>query len=322
MSEPLKSALQRGHVQRFVVTGAKGYLGSHLCAYLKSLDAELVSCVRESESEGGGDERIVELSERDVLDSLLDEHTCLVHLASRTSVSASVRDPRGEVDANLLLGLNALESARKAGARFIFASSISVADERSPFPHREEVPVRPKSPYSACKASIELMAGSYGNCYGLDYRIARIGTLFGSDIRRFAIFEFVKKSVEDGRIDIKGNGEQLRDYIHVDDACEAIARIALLGDPQSIYNVATGYAISLKDLAKLILRLQGKDPSLVTTGNWESVGDVDKWEIDISRLRGLGFAPEWTLESGLTEMIRSVSEEMGLVSSVRSAQKD
>ena len=209
------AATARGPV---VVTGSAGYLGRSLAQTFVQAGIDVVGVQRKAEQNAEFDVVEGDLSCPGVLDSLLTQDTTIFHLASTSSVARSVHNPRGDIRDNLLVAFEVLESARRFRSRLIYVSSICVADPNSPLPHSEGVGFSPRSPYGACKAASEILLSTYFHCYGLRASTARLSTVYGPGLRRFAVYDFYRKLRNNPqRLEILGDGTQMRDYIYLDD---------------------------------------------------------------------------------------------------------
>ncbi len=289
--------------QHAVVTGANGLIGRRLVEVLieRGLSTVAVDCV---EGTHGCSFHRRDLTEPGVLDDLLTKDTTVYHLAAKTSVSGSVASPRDDFEVNVLGTIEVLESARRTGAAAVFASSSATYDPRSPLPHSERSPKRPISPYGAAKLACEGYCFVYHHCYSLDVRIVRLFNVYGPGMVRFAIHDFfhkIRKAEE--TFEILGDGQQLRDFLYLDDAINGFLTVAEHGQPGEDYNVASGQPTRILDLAKQMSEIMDRtDLTLQTTGT-SFPGDVREWYADISKIRDIGFEPQTALQDGLVSTI-------------------
>jgi nucleoside-diphosphate-sugar epimerase len=295
---------------RVVITGTGGYLGGWLAGVLRGAGVEVLGVERGQDRSSVHPTLPGDLTTPGLLDGVLAPGTVVFHLASPSSVARSVEDPRAEVRDNLLASLEVLESVRRSGARLVFASSICVADPDSPLPHAESAPLSPRSPYGACKAAVETMSRTYHACYGTDVRIARMSTIFGPGLRRFAIYDFYRKvRANPAHMEILGDGNQLRDYLYVTDAVKGLMLIALRGRPGECYHLGSGVSIQTGDLARVVARMLGSPDISIRPAGRSFPGDIARWALDVGKIRELGFHPSVDLESGLAEVLRSYAHE-------------
>jgi nucleoside-diphosphate-sugar epimerase len=168
---------------------------------------------------------------------------------------------------------------------------------------------RPTSPYAAGKAAGEAYCAAYHRSYNIDVRVARMFSVYGVGMSRFVIHDLIHNIQRDSRrIEIRGDGEQIRDYLYIDDAVRGLVHIAEHGEAGQDYNLASGIPVRLLNLARKIATLMGHpDIEIVPTGE-PSPGDVPKWYADISKIRRIGFAPQVGFDEGLLRTIRYLSD--------------
>ncbi len=295
-------------VSRALVTGASGFIGSALVDHLLRRGVEVIG-VDMVPGTSACPSHVVDLTVPGVLDPWLDERTVIFHMAARADVVASVRDPVCDFQNNVLATFAVLESVRHARCRMVYPSTASVFDSGNPLPLAENAYVRPTSPYAAGKVSGEAYCAAYYRAYGVDIRVARMFSVYGVGMRRFVIHDLVRKIQRDRRrVEVRGDGEQIRDYLYIDDAARGLVHIAEHGEAGEDYNLAAGVPVRLLDLARLIANLMGhQETEIVPTGE-ATPGDVPKWYADISKIRRIGFAPAINFEEGLLRTIRWLSE--------------
>ena len=281
-------------LNKVVVTGAAGFIGSALVSHLARQNIAVTAVGRTVPAsalhEPTATVRWVEADVREtgVLNELLDEFTTLFHFAGHTSVAGSVKDPLLDFECNVQAFLEVLESVRHSGARLLFPSSPAVFASGQPLPLKETAHKKPTSPYGAAKLACEGYAQCYHACYGVDVRIARIFNVYGPSMTRFAIHDFWTKVRRDPmKMEILGDGDQIRDYLFIDDAVEALVAIAEHGGPGQDYNVASGVPVNTAGLARQIATLMGSPDIEITTLGRSFPGDIPRWYADVSRLRKL-----------------------------------
>lgn len=287
-----------------VVTGAAGFIGSALVRRLLQIGARVTAV--DIAPLAGSDCRSVigDVTDPDLLASCMEKDAVIFHMAARASVPGSVADPKGDFK-NTLYGLfEVLECARRHHCRVIFPSTASIYDPSNTLPITEKSYVKPSSPYGAAKAAGEAYCAAYFRCYDLDVRIARMFSVYGIGMNRFAIFDIVQKIKANCReIEVLGDGTQIRDYLYIDDAVEGIIRIAMKGAPGEDYNLASGVPIKIRDLASLIADLMGYPEIKIKCSGKTFAGDIPKWYADISKIKRIGFVPRTCLEPGLRKTI-------------------
>ena len=290
-------------LKKAVVTGARGLIGRALVERLVA-DGTIVIAVDQKPPETSCEHLTADVTQPDILRSLLDPETTVFHLAALTSVSQSVREPQRDFSVNVGGFLNILESVREANARLVFPSSASVFDPRAPLPHVETAPKSPNSPYAAAKLACEGYCVAYYKCYDLDVKTARLFNIYGPGMNRFAIYDFYRKIREaDNEIKILGDGSQTRDYLYLADAVTGLILIAERGRPGEDYNLATGVPTTSRQLAELMLEVMECREVAIRTTEDTFPGDVAAWFADISKIRTLGFEPLVVLKEGLRQTV-------------------
>lgn len=292
-------------LKRAVVTGATGFIGSPLVRRLRSIGCEVIATERRDGSESGPGVVAVGSGDWEALAPFLNPDTVVFHLAASADVGASVVHPRTDFESTLVSFFEVLELARRFGCPFIFPSTGSIFDPGNQQPVDERARVGPSSPYAAAKAAGEGYCQAYFRSYGLDTRIARLFSVYGIGIKkRFLISELVQK-IEDNphEILLRGDGQQVRDYLYVDDVVDGLIAIAAKGAPGEDYNLASGVPIRILDLAREVARLMGCPDVHIRTSDAAPRGEVPAWYADVSKIRRIGFVPSIPLNQGLKRTV-------------------
>jgi len=298
-----------------VVTGGAGFIGSHLCRTLLEHGAEVTAYDNLST---GKIEYIRDLLEKklkfvrgDIREPVaLEEATrnceIIFHLAAQTSVSFSMKNPKEDCEVNVVGTLNTLESARKADARVVFASSAAVYGNPDERPTPEDYPTHPISFYGLTKCLGENYCRFYNENYGLEVVILRIFNAYGPNCHGVMADFLNKLRMTPNKLEVLGTGKQSRDFIHISD----LVRFSLLAatSPTSTgqtYNLGSGTTMSVSKLAKKIIDLLGlKGVKISFTGGQAWEGDMDITQADISKaMRDLHWRPLIELEEGLKSLI-------------------
>jgi len=289
---------------RAVVTGASGFIGSALVRHLRSGGWRVIAVDRKAFPDPDQMVRQVDVAQEGALDGLLDRQTTVFHLAASADVAASVRNPRYDFDNTFRAVFEVLEAARMAGARVVFPSTASIVDPSNVLPLPERAFPRPTSPYAAGKLGGEAYCHAYHRSYGLDVRIARLFSVYGVGMFRFAIHDIVRKIQQNPHeLSILGDGTQVRDYLFIDDAVRGLETVATHGAPGEEYNVASGQPVQLLELARTIAAMMGYPNIVVRPTGRSFAGDTPRWYADISKVRSLGFEPRVDLKTGLQRTI-------------------
>jgi UDP-glucose 4-epimerase len=298
-----------------VVTGAAGFIGSHLAERLLADGHEVagIDCFTDyyprerkqanlARLRDHGRFSLVEARLQDAeLPRLLEGATCVFHLAAQAGVRASWgREFSHYTDHNVLATQQLLEAALVAGRpRVVYASSSSVYGDAAELPLREDGPCRPVSPYGVTKLAAEHLALLYHRNHGLATVSLRFFTVYGPRQRPDMAFHRFLKAARDGQpITLYGDGTQTRDFTYVDDIVSAVSAAALSGRPGSVYNVGGGERIALNDVLGLIERVTGRRLGIQRQG--PQMGDMKDTFADTSAAgRDLGFRSTVALAEGL-----------------------
>jgi UDP-glucose 4-epimerase len=313
---------------RVLVTGAAGFIGSHLAAALASLDAHVIAI----DDLGAGDLANIDAARLEAKSaggngtidwlpcSVLDEATlatatagCRIvfHQAALGSVPRSVKEPEKYVQNNIVGTFNVLQAARLANVqRVLFAASSSAYGDTPTLPKVESMPVLPRSPYAASKVAGEALLRAYANSYGLDTLSLRYFNIFGprqnaNSAYAAVIAAFAKAFLAGERPFITGDGEQSRDFTFVHNAVHA----NLLGGAiatkanGSVINIACGHRVTVNKLAELMAAQLGV-PHLKPTHEPDRAGDVKHSLADITAAQNLiGYRPIVSFEDGLAATV-------------------
>lgn len=303
----------RSKITKAVVTGADGFIGKALVKHLIENGTRVIAVDRITIQGQECCEHVkADISAKGVLDRYIDDNTIVFHLAARASVADSVRNPRDDFEINMGGLFEILESVRKTGSKLIFPSTASIYDSANSLPLSEKAYVKPTSPYAAAKVAGEAYCAAYYRSYGLDIKIARMFSVYGIGMNRFAIHDLIKKILQNNHeLSILGDGNQIRDYLHIQDTVRGLVMIALKGEAGEDYNLASGEAVKMIDLARHIATLMGfPDIKIIPTGK-SFPGDVPKWYADTSKINQIGFAPQISLTDGLIKTINWLSQGYG-----------
>ena len=290
--------------RRAVVTGASGFIGTALLRHLRAGGWTVVAVDRRASSDPDQSIRQLDVAQAGALDGLLDDRTVIFHMAASADVAGSVANPRHDFDNTFRGVFEVLEAARHAGSRVVFPSTASIFDASNPLPLAERAFARPTSPYAAGKLGGEAYCHAYHRSFGVDVRIARLFSVYGVGMFRFAIHDIIRKIQQNHQeLTILGDGLQVRDYLFIDDAVRGLMMVATEGAAGEEYNVASGIPVQLLDLARLIAELMGHPQIRIRTTGRSFAGDTARWYADISKVRALGFEPRVDLRSGLLQTI-------------------
>lgn len=299
---------------RYLVTGGAGFIGSHLVEALVC-DGHLVRVLdnfstgrRENLAEVPGE--FLEIVKGDIRDSSLLGRCAtgvdgVFHLAALVSVQESIEHPDLSADINARGSVNVLQAARAAGVkRVVMASSAAVYGDNQNLPLREDEPPQPLSPYGLDKLYAEKAGELYRILFGMQVAALRYFNVYGPrqrpDSPYSGVISVFMDAVSSGQpITIYGDGEQSRDFVHVQDVVQAnlLAMQAPLTGYQ-VFNVANGQSVALKELLDLVWLTLGRKTGIAYAPARPQ--DIRHSRADIGRIRAaLGYRPRWALREGL-----------------------
>lgn len=293
---------------RFVVTGAAGFIGSHLAETLRARGDDVVSVdcftdyydpAEKEENARGLDVLRIDLAD-ETLD--LDGVDGVFHLAGQPGVRSFGEAFPLYLRRNVLATQRVFQSSAEAGVRVVYASSSSIYGEAERYPTPEETVPRPISPYGITKLACEQLAHAYATGFGLDAVALRYFTVYGPRQRPDMFFRRVcDLLLGGGTFEIFGTGEQSRSFTEVGDAVRATIA-AMDGAPAgATYNVGGGTEASMLEAIALLEGVSGR--ALDVRHVDRARGDVARTRADVSRIAAdLGWEPRVPLADGLSRM--------------------
>ena len=282
---------------RVAVTGANGFLGSHLLAALRQAmpEGDIRGVVRSDPVH-----RVPGVTYTDSLRPT----DLLFHLAGSPGIAASLRDPRGDLDSNAGLTLATLEAVRAGAASTIVLCSSCAVYGAVEGPAYEDQPLQPISPYGVSKLAAEKYTIVYHRLHGLDGRVARISNPYGPGQRKLAIYDLAHRALEQGSpLRIRGDGAAVRDFIHAEDAARGLITIGLRGEPGGVYNVGSGHPVTVRTVATHVAKAAGLPADAIEVDGRVEVAKVSSFFPSVQRLAGLGFQATRPLAEGIQETV-------------------
>lgn len=319
---------------RLLVTGAAGFIGSHLIAslvrsghevcgvdnlnpyYDVDLKGARVARLLEMDGPGSFEMRTEDIAEPGVIGRCIDDFgpAAIVHLAAQAGVRYSLVAPESYIASNIVGFFNVLEAVRHRPVQhLVYASSSSVYGKQDHVPFSETDCVEsPVSLYAATKKSNELMAQSYSHLFGIPATGLRFFTVYGPWGRPdMAYYSFTKAILAGDEIRLFNHGNQRRDFTYIDDVIDAIEKVIGVppsrgetGDaaPHRVLNIGNSSPVTLGEFVATLERLLGKKANISLVD--AQPGDVAETYADIGRARHLlGFSPRWSLEEGLGKFV-------------------
>jgi UDP-glucose 4-epimerase len=302
-----------------LVTGGAGFIGSHVADALLARGARVT--VLDNFSTGFREfvlprERL-NVVEGDLLDQTRLSESMrgvdfVFHLAANADIKDNLKEPRRCIDQNLVATQNVLEAMREFGVRDVaFSSTGSVYGEASVFPTPEDAPFPVQtSIYATSKVAAEGLLTSYVLGFGMRTWIFRFVSLLGPRYTHGHVMDFWRKLKRDpSRLEVLGDGRQRKSYLHVHDCVAAILlAVERAKGPIGVFNLGHDESIVVDESIAIIQRILGVSPRVEYGGGARGwVGDSPRIELDISRMRALGWSPTKTIEESIVETLRFIA---------------
>jgi len=290
---------------RFVVTGAAGFIGSHLTETLLARGDEVVAVDSFTDYYDSAlkqeNARAFDVSRLDLAgDELaLDGFDGVFHLAGQPGVRSFGTVFEDYVRRNLLATQRVFESAARAGVRVVFASSSSVYGEAERYPTSEDARPSPISPYGITKLGCEQLAYAYGKGFGLEAVVLRYFTVYGPRQRPdMAFARVVDALVRGASFELYGDGLQSRSFTYVADAVAATIAAMKGGPPGAVYNIGGGAEATMREAIATLEQVSGRTLDVVERP--AAAGDVRRTAADTDRIeRDVGWRATTALRDGL-----------------------
>jgi dTDP-glucose 4,6-dehydratase len=308
---------------KILVTGGAGFIGSNFVRHVLNdaypglegaqvivLDALTYSGIRENLAPVAASSRYTfvkgDIRDAALLDELFPKVDAVVHFAAESHVDRSVRDASIFVETNVLGTQKLLDAAlRNDLQRFVHVSTDEVYGSIAEGSWAENCPLEPNSPYSASKAGSDLLARSYYRTHGLNLSITRCSNNYGPyHFPEKIIPLFVTNLIDNKHVPLYGDGNNVRDWLHVDDHTRGIAMVLVNGRAGETYNIGGGTELSNKQLTQRLLDATGRDWSHVDHVADRKGHDL-RYSVDISKIESeLGYTPQIPFEKGLAEVVQ------------------
>jgi UDP-glucose 4-epimerase len=300
-----------------LVTGGAGFIGSHLVSRLlaSGRKVRVLDNLSTGKRENLPPHERLEFIEGDIRDtsavaSAMHGMQAVVHLAAVASVQASIDDPLGTHQTNLVGTINLLEAARQNSiARFVYASSAAVYGDSAQIPVAEDAHLNPLSPYAADKLAGEHYLDFYRRTYGLSTAAFRFFNIYGprqdpSSPYSGVISIFVDRLRARKPVTVFGDGRQTRDFVYVGDLVDVLVRtIENKSTADPVCNIGRGVESSLLDLLEALEQLSGR--RIERRHESQRPGDIVRSCADVSRLQSItGSVPATPLRDGLRELLQ------------------
>jgi UDP-glucose 4-epimerase len=304
-----------------LILGGCGFIGRHVALQLARLGHRVIVADRVPKCEYPADvrERITwtpfDMAATDWM-SLIAGATTIHHYAWTTIPATANADPAGDVCANVVPTLALLEAIQGSAnrPRLIFASSGgTVYGKLRHVPVVEDHPLAPITAYGASKAAVELYLGHYRAVYGVDCRVARLANPFGAgqDLSRGqgAATTFLHRAVTGRPIVIWGDGEVVRDYIHISDAAAGMVALACAQqtDGRWIFNIASGHGVSLNGIVAELEAQLGRTLHVIRESGRPFDIPISVLDVTLARTV-LGWSPRLSFQDGVTRTLQDLEQ--------------
>jgi dTDP-glucose 4,6-dehydratase len=305
-----------------LLTGGCGFIGSNLVRYLRRERPEWKIVNLDRLTYAGNLENLADLeddpqhvfvhgdiADRELVGELISRHQigAVIHLAAESHVDRSILGPEIFVECNVLGTQRLLEASRQHGVdRFLMVSTDEVYGSLGPSgAFTESSPLRPSSPYSSSKASADLLALAYHHTFALDVVVTRCSNNYGRyQFPEKLIPLMIVNALHGEPLPVYGDGGNVRDWLHVEDHCQALLRALEKGRAGEVYNIGGGAEWKNIDVVRAILRMLGKSEGLIKFVQ-DRAGHDRRYAIDPSKTkRELGWTPVHTFERGLEDTVR------------------
>jgi len=308
-------------VVRVLITGGAGFIGSNFVRMIARGEFPEISSVKVIDcltyagviENLNGAERIEgyifiqgDICNTVLVQQHLENVDAVLNFAAESHVDRSISSASDFIQTNIV-GVQVLldaikESERKI--RFLQISTDEVYGSIKSGSWTEEWPLLPNSPYSASKASGELLARSYNRTHGMDVVITRCSNNYGTHhFPEKLIPLFITNLIEGKKVPVYGTGENVRDWLHVDDHCRAIYQVLMNGRSGEVYNIGGGRELTNNEITGLILHAMGADESSIEYVE-DRKGHDRRYSVDWTKInRELGYEPQVKFEDGLGETI-------------------
>ena len=306
---------------KLLLTGAAGFIGSNFVRMVARGELQGVSSIKvldkltyagvKSNLDSASNLSSYEFVQGDICDpaittELIRDVDAVINFAAESHVDRSIIGAADFVQTNIVGVQVLLDAVKNSGKkiRFLQVSTDEVYGSIKTGSWTEEWPLRPNSPYSASKAGGELLASSYNRTHGTDVVITRCSNNYGTHhFPEKLIPLFITNLIEGKKVPVFGAGENIRDWLHVDDHCRGIYSALINGRSGEVYNIGGGRELTNNEITSLILEAMDAD-----TSNIEYVEDRKghdlRYSVDWTKInQELGYEPQVKFEVGLRETI-------------------
>lgn len=321
---------------KILITGGAGFIGSNFVKYmldkysqyeLINLDA-LTYCgnlenLKDIENNDNYTFVKGDIGDKELVDDLVSQCDYVINFAAESHVDRSIEDPEIFIKSNVLGTQVLLNAANRFGVeKYIQISTDEVYGTLGKTGYfTEKTPLQPNSPYSASKASADLVVRAYGETFGLPINITRCSNNYGPyQFPEKLIPLMISNALEDKKLPVYGDGKNIRDWLHVYDHCQAIDLVMHEGVLGEVYNIGGNNEKQNIEIVKLILNELDKDESLIEFVK-DRLGHDRRYAIDSTKIQNdLGWKPKYTFETGIKETINWYLDNQEWIGQVKSGE--
>ena len=312
-------------MKRVLITGGAGFIGSNLARYLLEIHAErnedIQITVFDSLTYAGSLDNLkfedltnscifvkADVRDLDQVKRHVSQSDEVYHLAAESHVDRSIVNPNLFVETNVIGTSNLLLSTTEFKVKMVLVSTDEVYGSILSGSADENAPLNPSSPYSASKASADLLALAFHNTYGTNVVITRCANNFGMNQFPEKLIPLAIRNVSKGLpIPVYGNGQNVREWIHVRDHCSGLLLVMEKGKSGEIYNFGSGNELKNIDLIDAILKFMGKGKEYIQFVD-DRLGHDQRYSLNSSKVKSiLSWTPTLRLEDCLEELIQTYS---------------
>ncbi len=297
-----------------LVTGASGFLGSHIAAHLRACGWYVFGLGRRRLEGGARDQRYLDLPDSALADLLGElRPQIIVHCAGPASVPGSVADPAADFAGTVPVMFQLLDSVRQRSpeSAVLYVSSAAVYGNPQHLPVAETDAIEPISPYGFHRSQCEQLLQQFRVLYSIKATSLRVFSAFGVGLRRQVVWDLCIRALSEHQLRMHGTGQESRDFIHAADIAQAVTLLAETPRWHAAYNLGSGGEIAIAELARAISALLPV-PVAVSFDGIAAPGMPARWCADISRLTELGFTPRHALMDELPQLLEHARSSLAV----------